>query len=736
MKTAADKHILSDRTKHAIVHDAMRVAFLGILKTFFREIETNGTHLVPSNGPCIFIVAPHANQFVDPMLVSASNPRRYYSLVAQKSYDLKMVGRVAKLQRSIPVIRPQDLVYTGKGTIFLDSFDPTLVRGNFTLFTKQLAPRYFLILSKTIKLEVVEVVSDTAIRIRQKVDDQPTLMALKDGGGIRYKIMPYIDQKALYERVNQKLSEGECITIFPEGGSHDRTELLPLKAGFAIMGLGAMANDPDIDVKIIPVGLNYFHPDQFRSRAVISYGVPITIPRTEVEKYKSGGIQKHEAISNLIKVGQEALRTVTVNSPDYETLRVIQAARRLYRPVHHKLSISQVVDLNRRFMNGFSDYQDKPELQKLLQQVRDYNQTLLQFGIRDHQVERLNLTPLQATKLLVIRVFKLFSFAVLAIPSAVLNLPIIALCKYISHRKQKSALAGSSVKILGKDVVATWKIIVACFATPTLYAAYSLLYFVHLGKHYPAMSRRRRTIRALISWAIQPILHYSLMRCGETGIATYRSIKPLFLAITDPNASKRIKDMRMGLSKDITDYVQNQKSPPPLDISLAKQRSRVPEKKQPPKPFVDTLQNHHMEWLDDSTIFNWRGDQPDMDSDDDVFEIFEKRRAVKLEPSALGRFAPISPSTVSPVQPDQAPMPSKQTPAQPAHPLAQPIAPSSGRKPRTRTTSLGAGLAEGFNVKHMSKLSRTKSFQEISAALSTSTQLTEESPVETPLSVV
>lgn len=25
-------------------------------------------------------------------------------------------------------------------------------------------------------------------------------------------------------------------------------------AGFAIMGLGAMANDPDIDVKIIPVG--------------------------------------------------------------------------------------------------------------------------------------------------------------------------------------------------------------------------------------------------------------------------------------------------------------------------------------------------------------------------------------------------------------------------------------------------------------------------------------------------
>jgi len=27
------------------------------------------------------------------------------------------------------------------------------------------------------------------------------------------------------------LNEGKCFAIFPEGGSHDRTDLLPLKAG-------------------------------------------------------------------------------------------------------------------------------------------------------------------------------------------------------------------------------------------------------------------------------------------------------------------------------------------------------------------------------------------------------------------------------------------------------------------------------------------------------------------------
>ena len=44
----------------------------------------------------------------------------------------------------------------------------------------------------------------------------------------------------MYEYVWQSLSQNECIGIFPEGGSHDRTDLLPLKAGVCIMALGAM----------------------------------------------------------------------------------------------------------------------------------------------------------------------------------------------------------------------------------------------------------------------------------------------------------------------------------------------------------------------------------------------------------------------------------------------------------------------------------------------------------------
>ena len=45
--------------------------------------------------------------------------------------------------------------------------------------------------------------------------------------------------------------------IFPEGGSHDRTDLLPLKAGVALIAYQAML-EHGIEIYIIPCGLNYY----------------------------------------------------------------------------------------------------------------------------------------------------------------------------------------------------------------------------------------------------------------------------------------------------------------------------------------------------------------------------------------------------------------------------------------------------------------------------------------------
>jgi glycerol-3-phosphate O-acyltransferase/dihydroxyacetone phosphate acyltransferase len=88
------------------------------------------------------------------------------------------------------------------------------------------------------------------------------------------------------------------------------------------MALGAMANDPTCLVKIVPVGLAYFHAHKFRSRAVVEFGAAIDVPMELVDMFKEGGAKKRDAVSKFLDLIYDGLKTVTVRAPDYDTLMV------------------------------------------------------------------------------------------------------------------------------------------------------------------------------------------------------------------------------------------------------------------------------------------------------------------------------------------------------------------------------------------------------------------------------
>lgn len=88
------------------------------------------------------------------------------------------------------------------------------------------------------------------------------------------------------------------------------------------MALGAMANDPTVQVKIVPVGLSYFHAHRFRSRAVVEFGSALDVPPEFVDMFKQGGAQKRDAVAKFLDLIYDSLKTVTVRAPDYDTLMV------------------------------------------------------------------------------------------------------------------------------------------------------------------------------------------------------------------------------------------------------------------------------------------------------------------------------------------------------------------------------------------------------------------------------
>jgi 1-acyl-sn-glycerol-3-phosphate acyltransferase len=89
-----------------------------------------------------------------------------------------------------------------------------------------------------------------------------------------------------------------------------------------MMALGTMAGHRNVKVKIVPVGLSYFHAHRFRSRAVIEFGPALDVSSELVERFKNGGPDKREAVSKLMDQVYDALKAVTVRAPDYDTLMV------------------------------------------------------------------------------------------------------------------------------------------------------------------------------------------------------------------------------------------------------------------------------------------------------------------------------------------------------------------------------------------------------------------------------
>lgn len=66
--------------------------------------------------------------------------------------------------------------------------------------------------------------------------------------------------------------------------------------------------------------------------------------------------------------------------------QLIQATRRLYKTPGQHLTLGQVVELNRRFLEGYTHFKDEPRVQKLKTDVIKYNRLLRDLGLRDHQV--------------------------------------------------------------------------------------------------------------------------------------------------------------------------------------------------------------------------------------------------------------------------------------------------------------------------------------------------------------
>ena len=123
----------------------------------------------------------------------------------------------------------------------------------------------------------------------------------------------------IFEKCYEHLAKKRSIIIFPEGISHTEPRLKKVKTGAARIGLGAGAySEEDLDIKIVPIGLNYTAAHSFRSELFLNFGQPISLKEYQ-EQYQTDEFEGVRSLTTRIREELEA-RVVVIRNEDLDDL--------------------------------------------------------------------------------------------------------------------------------------------------------------------------------------------------------------------------------------------------------------------------------------------------------------------------------------------------------------------------------------------------------------------------------
>lgn len=503
-----------------------------LVNVYFRDVAVCGLENVPKTGPVVFY-GNHQNQFIDAMVMRAFCGRQVRFIIAEKSLHRPVIGHFARLMDAVPVVRPQDVgSVTGQGKLV--STDGAIVKGEGTAFTTAFARGDVISWAVPSKKErcsgqVHAVISDTEVRLTLAVSDEEAVTV-----PTAYKFSRRIDHSEMYACVYQTLEQGHCIGIFPEGGSHDRTSLLPLKAGVALFSLGA-AERGTIPT-IIPCGLTYFYGHKFRSRAHIEFGEPIKPSYDIIEGFKEPE-HKRERTGEMLEILDGALRSITINVPDWATLKFLHAFRRLYQPTGTQLDTKDYLRLTRRLSLIISEHGEEPAFEEFRTKVESYNDYCSALLVRDSQAATLAKLGDSSFRLLARRIVMICVMGVVLCPFFVVALPIGLLTHTAAEAHAKTALSASSVKVVAADVKSSYKLVLGFAVVPLVCNILTAVVFFFSDA---------RT--ALIIWFALPMaLYVSLVIMQEFVLELYAAL-PLVVSIFSKHKQfKKLHERRQVL---------------------------------------------------------------------------------------------------------------------------------------------------------------------------------------------
>ncbi len=209
---------------------------------------------------------------------------------------------------------------------------------------------------------------------------------IRDGYG-NLKLNDYIIKK-----IHDILSKNHYLVIFPEGNHGEKKQLRSLKKGISRIAFQTEEqHDYTLDLKVVPVGLDYSNYYNFNEDLFVNFGKPIDISQF-IDLYKENPSKAHLAFRK--ELSKELKKyMVHIESQDYyETINLL---RKIYKtPVKKELGLKNLKQPNKfktdKKIIELSHYllDQEPEVFKEIdEKVKSYSEYLKKLNVQDSVVE-------------------------------------------------------------------------------------------------------------------------------------------------------------------------------------------------------------------------------------------------------------------------------------------------------------------------------------------------------------
>jgi len=333
--------------------------------------------------------------------------------------------------------------------------------------------------------------------------------------------------KMAFERLFEALASGHAIGVFPEGMSHDASQLARLKTGVARIAFGFHDRHAGVRVPVVPCGLNYVTPDRFRSSVLVQFGPALTLDDRWLELHRTN---PHDAVRWFTAEIETRLRSLTVNADDWETIRVLDGVRRLYQPP--RISLEQRIELARRFNAVYPGVKDEPAVRQLYARVRAYLDRLAAAGLTDRDLRR-TMRRRETVARVVRHVTLVVVWLPLALLGAVVHVPVGLLLDITGDRLNPDRTLRATVKF--------------ALGVALLLAAY-----VALPVAIGASAGWASGIAALV---LLPLSGYATLRVAERAVALRHLLRASIRVLRLGNEVEALKAEREALHVEIAQAV-------------------------------------------------------------------------------------------------------------------------------------------------------------------------------------